>query len=114
MRILVCGGREYWDMVHVWAVLDTYKDQMSCLINGDADGADVLSHDWAHDHDVPHEEFPAQWREHGRSAGPIRNRDMLKYGQPDLVIAFPGRRGTADMIRIARDAGIPVVVERKP
>ena len=34
---------------------------------------------------------------------------MLDEGKPDLVVAFPGGRGTADMIRKAEGAGVPVV-----
>jgi acyl-CoA synthetase (NDP forming) len=52
--------------------------------------------------------FPANWKKHGKSAGPIRNQLMLDVGKPDLVIAFPGGSGTADMIRRARKAGVPV------
>jgi hypothetical protein len=33
---------------------------------------------------------------------------MLKEGHPDLVVAFPGGKGTAGMIALARAAGIPV------
>jgi hypothetical protein len=33
---------------------------------------------------------------------------MLDEGRPDLVLAFPGGRGTADLIARAREAGIPV------
>lgn len=35
---------------------------------------------------------------------------MLQEGKPDLVVAFPGGRGTAHMTRIAQEAGVPVVV----
>ena len=34
---------------------------------------------------------------------------MLDEGKPDLVIAFPGGKGTADMARRAREAGIEVI-----
>lgn len=56
--------------------------------------------------------FSADWEKHGKAAGPIRNRDMLKSGA-DLVIAFRmdgESRGTDDMIAIAVAAGVPVVV----
>lgn len=53
--------------------------------------------------------FPADWHRDGKAAGPIRNRRMLLEGMPDLVVAFPGGRGTADMVRRARAAGIEVV-----
>lgn len=39
----------------------------------------------------------------------VRNRQMLEH-EPDLVIAFPGGKGTADMIRVARKAGQKVVL----
>jgi ABC-type Fe3+-hydroxamate transport system substrate-binding protein len=48
---------------------------------------------------------------YGPSAGPIRNGRMLEY-KPDLVIAFPGGRGTANMVKQARKAGIAVVEPR--
>jgi hypothetical protein len=54
------------------------------------------------------EVYPADWKKHGRSAGPIRNQHMLDVGKPNLVIAFPGGRGTADMMKRAEKAGIEV------
>jgi hypothetical protein len=53
--------------------------------------------------------FPADWERHGRKAGPIRNRTMLAVGKPDLVVAFPGRRGTEHMVAIARNANVPIL-----
>ena len=50
--------------------------------------------------------FPADWKVRGRAAGHIRNQQMLDEGRPHLVVAFPGGRGTADMVRRARAAGI--------
>ena len=58
------------------------------------------------------ETYPADWDRHGKSAGPIRNRQMLAEGHPDLVVAFPDTvsRGTWDMIGAARHAGVKVWV----
>lgn len=50
----------------------------------------------------------ADWKTHGRAAGPIRNQRMIDEWKPTLVIAFAGGRGTADMIRRAKAAGIEV------
>jgi len=49
----------------------------------------------------------ADWETHGRAAGPIRNEKMLTW-KPDLVVAFPGGVGTADLVRRAEAAGVPV------
>jgi hypothetical protein len=61
------------------------------------------------DQDIPCSVYMADWDGLGRKAGPIRNQRMLDEGKPDLVIAFPGGRGTADMVRRAREAGVEVV-----
>ena len=34
---------------------------------------------------------------------------MLDHGKPDIVVAFPGGRGTADMVKRAEDAGVRVI-----
>jgi UDP-N-acetylmuramoylalanine-D-glutamate ligase len=34
---------------------------------------------------------------------------MLEREKPDLVVAFPGGRGTADMVAKARAAGVEVL-----
>jgi hypothetical protein len=51
----------------------------------------------------------ADWKRFGRAAGPMRNERMLKEGRPDLVIAFPGRTGTAGMKALAREAGVMII-----
>ncbi|RVT89267.1 DUF2493 domain-containing protein [Rhodovarius crocodyli] len=107
-RVLVCGGRDYADRQRVFEVLDEYRDRAEVLIDGGAEGADMLAEQWAMSRDVPMLTFRADWQRHGRAAGPIRNGQMLAQGKPTLVIAFPGGRGTADMVRQARTAGVPV------
>jgi hypothetical protein len=58
---------------------------------------------------VPVSAHPADWFSHGKAAGPIRNQEMLAMEAPALVVAFPGGRGTADMVRRARKAGVDVL-----
>jgi predicted Rossmann-fold nucleotide-binding protein len=53
--------------------------------------------------------FPAPWKSQGRAAGPRRNLTMFEASHPDLVVAFPGGAGTANMIEIAREAGTKVI-----
>jgi len=79
------------------------------LIHGGARGADRAADEWAVVSWVVVEEYKADWKNDGRAAGPIRNQRMLDLGKPDLVIAFPGGRGTADMVKRARKAGVEVM-----
>ena len=106
MIVLVCGGRDYCD----WDALD---DELSCLpitkiVHGDAKGADFLAKAWARSLGVEEVEYPANWSKYGHSAGPIRNREMLEKEDIDLVVAFPGGRGTEDMVKQATEKGITV------
>lgn len=68
------------------------------LIAGGAAGADSLAADWAAYRNVKAQIFRADWENEGRSAGPKRNQRMIDEGKPHMVIAFPGGRGTADMV----------------
>ena len=107
-RIIVCGGRDYADAKRLAEVLNEVADAHPdfTLVHGGAKGADALAHEWALGWGII-EVFRADWAKHGRAAGPIRNRQMLDAGA-DLVVAFPGGSGTADMVRQARARGVPV------
>jgi aspartokinase-like uncharacterized kinase len=113
MRVLVCGGRDFYDQAAVFSALDDLEAKHGELvvIQGGASGADLVARNWCFRHQsrVRMINEPADWKAHGRAAGPIRNSLMLTEHKPDLVLAFPGGRGTADMVRKAEAAGVPVV-----
>lgn len=112
MRVLVCGGRDYNNHSRIYHVLDDIQDErgnFSIVITGDATGADHWAESWAWMQTLPHLKVAADWVGYGRRAGPIRNGLMLTEGKPDLVVAFPGGRGTADMVRKATAAKIEVI-----
>lgn len=136
-RILVCGGRDFGDMSiprdspfwfkrkaeyqFIHKILSdlfpvVQEDESTwlppsdvCIISGKARGVDTAAIDWAVINWTAFEEYPADWKKYGKSAGYIRNKQMLEEGKPDLVIAFPGGRGTAMMVGLARNAGVEVI-----
>lgn len=112
MRILVCGGRDFLNADHLERSLDAVhggpSGPVDCLIHGGARGADTLAGEWARRRGIDCTVYDANWDVEGRAAGPIRNKRMLDEGIPDLIIAFPGGRGTANMIRQARGRGFEV------
>lgn len=109
-RILVTGGRDYEDVGAIYTTLSAIHAEtpITLLINGGATGADAISKVWAAGRRVAIKIYRADWQKHGKSAGPIRNQRMLDEGKPDLVVAFFGGRGTADMVRRAEAAGVEV------
>lgn len=110
MKVLVCGGRNFIDRPWLYSVLDQLGGTVTEIISGGATGADRYAIHWALERKVPYTEWPADWKFDGKAAGPLRNQRMLERAKPDMVIAFPGGRGTADMVRRAKDAKVPVTL----
>jgi YspA, cpYpsA-related SLOG family len=110
MKVLVCGGRNFRSPAQVFRALDRLHQEkpITELMQGGATGADQFAMEWAATKpEIKRYVCPADWETHGRAAGPIRNEKMLTW-KPDLVVAFPGGDGTADMVRRAEAAGVPV------
>lgn len=114
MRLLITGDRNWSNDQIIGAVLTSlahdYPDLV--LIEGGANGADILSADIARYLGIKVLEFKADWNRFGRGAGPIRNQQMLDEGKPTAVMAFhpdlKNSRGTLDMVKRARRANLPV------
>lgn len=114
-RVLVTGGRGYVNGPAVFAALNHLDSRrlITEVIHGAADGADKLADDWALVRGRDRTPRGADWDRYraaaGRNpAGVIRNGQMLAEHRPDIVVAFPGGTGTADMVKKARAAGVPV------
>jgi hypothetical protein len=107
MIVLVTGGRDYSDRKQVNGVLDSIHQEtpIDLLVHGAATGADTLANIWAFSRGVQPCACPALWDFYGKPAGHKRNLAMLLI-KPNLVVAFPGGTGTADMCEIALQAGI--------
>lgn len=111
MRVIICGGRKWCELKYSYYVLDFINKKLhniTTVIQGGAFGADALAAHWAFDRKIECLEYPADWDRYGKSAGMIRNKQMLEE-KPDLIIAFPGGKGTANMINIARKANIKIM-----
>ena len=118
-RILVTGSRHWNDVTAVRRAFDDAFSSVAhlfgstpdiTLVHGGAGGADFIACDVAlREMGWSIEAHPADWRKHGKAAGPIRNEEMVDAGA-HICLAFPvpGSRGTWDCIRKAADAGIPV------
>lgn len=131
MRVLVCGGRNFSDRGAVAVALSPYRPKSvldvaeTIFILGGARGADTLAEIWADLWGVRKRVFLADWNnlshpdariktradgsKYDANAGLRRNQRMLDEGKPELVIAFKGATGTADMIARAKRAGIEVI-----
>jgi predicted polyphosphate/ATP-dependent NAD kinase len=81
------------------------------VVHGGAAGLDSMAGVLARHMGMSVEVHYAEWQKHGRSAGVIRNQEMVNRGA-DLIVAYPlpGGRGTQDCIERGVKAGIPTLV----
>ena len=120
MRLLVTGSRNLADYNHFSKMMGEFCGTHwipDTVIHGAAQGADTMAGRWVremnsmrnHDPVITEIEEPARWNLHGKAAGPIRNKLMLDKHKPDIVLAFPGGKGTASMTKLAKWYGVPVI-----
>ncbi len=110
----ITGGREYSNREQAFRAIESIEARIEggvVIVEGGADGADTLAREAALHFGLFYIEAPVKkphWDRHGKPAGIIRNSIMaalpLRY-----LIAFPGGRGTADMVRRAKAKGIEVI-----
>ena len=112
LRVLVCGGRNFPNQGLVFMALDNFhrlKTPITELMQGGCPtGVDKFASEWAYTRKIKRWICTAEWDKYGKAAGPKRNARMLEW-KPDVVIAFAGGKGTANMIEQAEAAGVPVV-----
>jgi hypothetical protein len=130
MRVGFTGGRNYSDRDRVRSVVQKLVDQHGrywTAVHGGASGADRLVSIACKNLHVEEDPYPADWdgpcdpgfcapdhrkkRRDGTTycpaAGPRRNQEMVDTGL-DLLIVFPGNKGTQDMMRRAHAAHVPI------
>jgi len=107
-KTAVVGTRTFEDKKHMYSILDGMRIEF--LITGEARGADKLARDYAYDNDIPFEVYVADWNSFGKSAGPMRNNELIK--DADEVIAFwdGNSVGTKNTIKLAKKKGIPIYI----
>lgn len=109
--IVLCSGDREWDdlpvIQHCFDELIDEFGEITLVVQGECRGADIMCRDEAKRRDIPVVGYPANWNKYGKSAGPIRNREMLdKHPDVDLVIGFHNNleesKGTKDMLTEAQ------------
>jgi len=122
LRILVTGSRDSQDEstfdqdVRRW-IAENAEGREVVIIHGGARGLDMIADEWANANGVALERHGADWFKHGKTAGPIRNQEMVDSGA-DVCLAYPlvlgSPSGTMDCMIKAYCAGIPVYVRGVP
>lgn len=110
MRTIVAGSRDGVTQEDVDHAIENCGWSPSIIISGTARGADTMGEDYAARHNIPVERFPANWKEYGRSAGAIRNKEMAKNAEALIAVWNGHSSGTDHMIRTAEIDGLKVYI----
>ena len=117
-KVLVCGSRDWLDRATIRRWLEKLPPK-SLVVHGAAKGADAIADEEARALGHITYPYPADWKNLGNDAGPIRNQQMLDENHDiDAVLAFTWvvegtqgvTRGTGDMVIKALVAGIRVTI----
>ena len=113
LRLCVAGSRSISDKEFIFKYLDNfikkYKLSNIEIVSGLANGPDKIGIEYANERDYTYVEFPAKWKEYGKSAGYKRNVEMAEYS--DVIILFYDgiSKGTKHMENICVELKKPVI-----
>lgn len=112
MKLIIAGGRNITDYDLVLSALRESGFIPTEIVSGMAQGVDTLAIQYAQENNLPLQRFWAEWEFYGKSAGPIRNRNMAEYADALIAIWDGVSRGTKNMIEEATKKGLKVYVHR--
>jgi YspA, cpYpsA-related SLOG family len=104
MKTIIAGGRDYNLSENQYSQLELLP--ITEVISGGAMGVDNCAEEWARSKRLNLTIYEADWKKHGRAAGPIRNEEMAKYAE--ACVLFPGGKGTADMAARAKKHNLKI------
>ena len=124
MKLVVSGSRHIRDYALFNKVVEDSgflltRKGIECIIQGGATGVDALAKRYAEENDIPVVTMPANWDEHGKAAGPIRNSEMIDYAlealdegeKAGLLSMWDGiSKGTWDCIKKSQAKGLVIYV----
>ena len=84
------------------------------IITGGAKGVDTMASQYAANHGFANHIVPADWDGNGRSAGFIRNAEMLELATGVIAIWNFESKGTEHMIKIAIKRNLKVMIAVPP
>lgn len=116
MKTIIAGSRDITDYERVSTLItityEAWKERempITEVVSGCARGVDTLGERWAKEHGIPIKPFPADWKKYGKSAGPIRNKEMAKYADALIAIKHAVSAGTDNMIQFAQAEGLMII-----
>lgn len=103
MKLAVVGSRDWSSKEFVFHILDDIPWHLDEIVSGGAKGVDSFAEEWAKLNNVAARVFQPDWNKHGKSAGFIRNKDIVNAAEKVIAFWDEKSRGTKNSIDIARE-----------
>jgi len=117
MKVIIAGSRNLSSLYpysFVESVIEQSGFEITEVVSGGCRGADASGERWAKANNIPVKLFPADWKKHGKAAGPIRNEEMAKYADALIAIKVNNSRGTTSMINLAEKYNLKIYTVELP
>lgn len=115
INLAIIGSRIFEDYILAKNILLEIISENNLIINkiisGGANGSDKIAEKFAEEFNIDIEVIKPDWKKYGRSAGPIRNSDIIKNS--DFIVAFwNGKsKGTLDSINKAKKLNKELIIK---
>jgi hypothetical protein len=110
MRTIIAGSRTITDQTEVDEAIKNSGFTITEVLSGGARGVDTLGEAWANAHSIPYSIFLADWQQHEKAAGPIRNSEMAANADALILVWDGASRGSQDMLTKAIARGLKIHV----
>jgi hypothetical protein len=114
-KLIIAGGRDFSDYGLLSrecdkALLRKAENCKITIISGGAAGADSLGEKYAKERGYEIKRFPADWKNQGKSAGMIRNAEMVKIADAAMLFWDGMSRGTKNTKELMERANKPLKI----
>lgn len=111
MRVVIAGSRNlHPESATISWALEWCGWSPTEVVSGGCRGVDTAAKRWAGENGVPFNQFAAEWKRHGRRAGPLRNEEMARYADAVLLFWDGESSGTRSMRDLAAKYSKPTRV----
>jgi len=109
-RIIIAGSRTFTHWPQLETACSQWVPEGAIILCGGARGADALGAKYARTYGHTIEHYPADWKTHGKMAGPLRNEEMAKVADLALVFWDGRSRGTRSLLQACKRHQVRVKV----
>lgn len=119
MKVVIAGSRTLDDresrfMSFLDALITRFENDYGAItevVSGMARGPDRTGEQWAIQNGVKVSRFPADWKNNGKAAGPIRNVQMGEYADGGIIMWDGRSNGAKHMAECLRKQNKPFILD---